>query len=138
MEQYSKSINLTNQQIFEIFKGDFGMLTNTAKDMACYLIKSLIDFFGDKMSGYSIFDVNEDVNNKSFRVKFLAYNYFPVSFVYDKGGIGFSICYGTYFIPLKNSQQWWDQADINILLTELEKDLILRIPDKFLKAHGWL
>ncbi len=114
------------------------MLTNTVRDMSGYLVKSMIDFFGNKTSNFSVYDVNEDVNNKSFSVRFLAYNYFPVKFVYDKGGIGFSICYGTYFIPLKNSQQWWDQADINVMLAELEKDLVSRIPDKFLRAHGWL
>lgn len=114
------------------------MITNTAVDMAHYLINSLSDYFGNKMSGYSVHDVNEDVNNKLFTVDFKAYNYFPVTFLYDKGGIGFSIHYGKYVIPLENSQQWWDQADISVMLADLEKELVSRILDKYLKIHGWL
>ena len=40
-------------------------------------------------------------------------------------------------VALSNSQQWWEEADFDVFFKELERELKLRIPDKFLKAHRW-
>ena len=40
-------------------------------------------------------------------------------------------------VSLENSQKWFDEADMNIFLKELEQQLKLRIPDKFLDFYGW-
>ena len=31
-----------------------------------------------------------------------------------------------------------DEADFDVFFMELQKELELRIPDKYLQAHGWL
>ncbi|MFL0251967.1 hypothetical protein ACJDT4_16225 [Clostridium neuense] len=38
---------------------------------------------------------------------------------------------------LKNSQKWYEKADFDIFCKELQQQLELRIPDKFLEAYGW-
>jgi len=40
-------------------------------------------------------------------------------------------------VALSNSQQWWEEADFDVFFKELERELKLRIPDKFLKVHRW-
>lgn len=44
---------------------------------------------------------------------------------------------GNKKIPLKNSRKWYDKADMNTFFKELQEQLELRIPDKFLKYNGW-
>ena len=41
-------------------------------------------------------------------------------------------------VALNNSQEWWDEANFDDFFEELQKELELRIPDKYLQAHGWL
>ena len=41
-------------------------------------------------------------------------------------------------IFLKNSQQCFETANFDDFCQELKNDLELRIPDKFLRAKGWL
>lgn len=56
----------------------------------------------------------------------------------NMGRMGYNICFGNRIIELENSQKMVDEADFNILFAELQKELELRIPDKYLKANGWL
>jgi hypothetical protein len=44
---------------------------------------------------------------------------------------------GNRYVPLENSQNWYDEADMEIFLKELKEQIELRIPDKFLKFYGW-
>ncbi len=112
-------------------------LNNTYKmatNVANYLERNL----GDKIEDYVIFNVVEDKNNRAFSIRFKEYDYFIILFNYDRGVIGCSIQYGeSLFIGLKNSQEWYEKADFNVFCKELQEQLELRIPDKFLKANGW-
>lgn len=92
----------------------------------------------DKVDNFCIFGVNNDANHRQFCIEFEAYNYFIVRLNYDSGRFGCCILFGNKFIVLENSQKWWDVADFDIFFQELQLELELRIPDKFLKAHGWL
>lgn len=61
-----------------------------------------------------------------------------ILFSYDKGRIGCSIQYGEKaFIQLDNSQKWYEETDFEIFCEELQKQIELRIPDKYLEANGW-
>lgn len=91
-----------------------------------------------KVTGFCIFNVNENANHREFSVDFMAYNYFPIRLNYEKGRFGCCIILGEKSIAIQNSQQWWDEADFDLFFKELQTELELRIPDKFLKAHGWL
>ena len=87
---------------------------------------------GDKVDKFCIFNVNDDVNHRAFSIDFEAYNYFVIRLNYD------NIIFGEKLIALNNSQEWWDEADFDVFFMELQKELELRIPDKYLQAHGWL
>lgn len=115
------------------------MQNKTADEMSDFMVDSMVNFFGEKVTDFGIFNINEDNSHKAFCINFKAYDYFIILFSYEKGSFGCSIQVGnTSFIELKNSQKWWDDADIDLFLEELKGELELRIPDKFLKARGWL
>ena len=43
--------------------------------------------------------------------------------------------FGEKLIALNNSQEWWDEADFDVFFMELQKELELRIPDKYYKKR---
>jgi len=114
------------------------MQNKTIKEISNYIIDEMSDFFNTRVKDFVIVDMVNDINYKSFSIEFDAYDYFPMIFNYDMGRISFSICFGTKRMGLKNSQKWWDETDINILLNELKEEIEIRIPDKFLVSRGWL
>ena len=93
---------------------------------------------GEKVDRFCIFNVNDNVNNREFCVEFEAYNYFIIRLNYQNGRFGCNIVSGDKLIALENSQKWWDNADFDVFFTELQQELEVRIPDKFLNAHGWI
>lgn len=114
------------------------MQLNETHKMAINFNESVRERFGDKVDDFCILDVVDDSSHRAFSVEFEAYGYFPIRMNYDKGRFGCCIVFGDKGIPLENSQKWWDEADFDLFFKELQEELELRIPDKFLKAHGWL
>ena len=110
--------------------------TVTAKDTAKTFTKALREHFGDRVDNFSIYNLI-DTPHQTFSVDFQAYKYFIITLTYDRGSFGCAINYGKSSIGLDNSQQWFDKADMNVFLRELEQQLELRIPDKFLEFNGW-
>ena len=114
------------------------MQLNDTEKMAMNIVDYLEKNLGDKIGTCGIFDVVDDRNYRAFRINFEAYNYFFILFNYERGRIGCSIQYGEKsFIGLENSQKWYEEADFDIFCKELQEQLELRIPDKFLEANGW-
>lgn len=115
------------------------MQSKTADEMSDFVVDNLINYFDNKVSDFSIFNIDEEEAHKSFCVQFKAYSYFIILLSYEKGRFGCSIQVGEHaFISLENSQKWWDEADFDVFLKELQEQIELRIPDKFLKAYGWM
>ena len=110
---------------------------NETQTMAINFTKMAKEKMGDKVKDFCISDVYDDVNNRAFSVEFTAYDYFPIRLNYERGRFGCCILYGERTVALSNSQQWWEEADFDVFFKELERELKLRIPDKFLKAHRW-
>lgn len=114
------------------------MQLNETENMAIKFNNEVRKTFGERVDDFCILDVVDDPNHRAFSVEFNAYDYYPIIFNYDMGRIGFNICYGVKRIGLKSSQKWWDEVDFDIFFKELKEELEIRIPDKFLKARGWL
>lgn len=105
-----------------------------AINVSDYLEKNL----AGKIGSCDIFNVVDDRNYRAFSIRFKAYDYFMILFNYDRGVIGCSIQYGEKtFIGLENSQKWYEKTDFDVFCKELQEQLELRIPDKFLEANGW-
>lgn len=115
-----------------------GMRSKSVDEMSDFIVDEMIGVFKEKVKDFVVKNEIDEANHKSFSVEFGAYDYFPVIFNYDMGRMGCSICFGNRTMELNNSQQWWDEADFDLFFKELQTELELRIPDKFLKAHGWL
>lgn len=110
---------------------------NKTAKMALEFNKKARARFGDRVDDFVILDVIDDPNWREFGIEFYAYDYFIVRLNYDRGRFGCCICEGKYGIRLNSSQENWDTADFDIFFDDLERELELRIPDKFLKAKGW-
>ena len=117
---------------------DIGKKLNDTHQMAIRFSTIAREKMGDKVDNFCIFNVNDDVNHRAFSIDFEAYNYFAIRLNYDQGRFGCNIISGERMIGLNNSQGWWDEADFDVFLIELQKELELRIPAKYLQAHGWL
>ena len=117
---------------------DIGKKLNDTHQMAIRFSTIAREKMGDKVDNFCIFNVNDDVNHRAFSIDFEAYNYFVIRLNYDQGRFGCNIISGERMIALNNSQGWWDEADFGVFFKELQKELEFRIPDKYLRAHGWL
>lgn len=113
------------------------MHINETTKMALDLNKKMRNYFGDRADNFCVLDVVDDSNYRAFSVEFEAYNYFPVRINYDKGRVGSCIIFGEKKMSLENSQKWWDETDFDKFFKELQSEIELRIPDKYLEAKGW-
>ncbi len=127
---YEKNLPIEWLTIYRIRK--------SATEMADFIVCRLDGFFGERLADYVIEDVVNDSEYGFFSVKFSAYNYFPMRFEYDRGRFACYIDYGIRKIKLESSQKLWYNADFNTFLKEIKTQLELRIPDKFLRAKGWM
>lgn len=115
---------------------EYGMQLSEAEKQAMYISRQLRNYVKDKVDHFSTFNMM-DQPHIEFSIEFQAYDYFTVVFNYDRGRFGCAINNGSSGIALKNSQKWYDQADMTIFLKELEQQIEIRIPDKFLEFNGW-
>lgn len=111
---------------------------NNSQKMARRLVNELKKKLGDKFGSYNIYDTFDTTNYKTFKISFKAYDYFIILITYNKGVIQCWIkCVDNQLIQLRNSQMWYKTADFTIFCRELQDQLELRIPDKFLAERGW-
>ncbi|MBQ8527083.1 MAG: hypothetical protein IJ429_01295 [Lachnospiraceae bacterium] len=111
---------------------------NKTQKMAEQFIEMAKEKMGDRLSDFKIVDVQDDPNHRWFSVLFIAYDYYPIRLNYSMGRFGCCIPIGKKGADLDNSQKWWDTADFDVFFDELQIQLELRIPDKFLAAKGWI
>ncbi|MEI3604977.1 hypothetical protein SPD48_04675 [Pseudogracilibacillus sp. SE30717A] len=112
------------------------MQNNSCETIIDDLIENLESYFDEKVEDFVILD-KTNVPYVMFNIRFTMYKYFNVILNYDRGAYGCAIINGDLGIDLENSQQWYDIADMDVFLQELEQQIELRIPDKFLEYHGW-
>lgn len=95
--------------------------------------------FGNKIRGIEYYDVVEEAGHWSFKIGFLAYDYFYVVFTYELDIIGFSIEVGNgRFISVMNTHNCYSNTDMEAYIQRIVEELELRIPDKYLQTRGWL
>lgn len=105
----------------------------TAKDM----IKTGKLIFGEKIQNIVLSNVTDEPY-KMFSIKFTIYNYFVLVCNYDRGHFGCNIAFGKDAITLRSNIEWDDDCDFIKFWNEIDEQIRLRIPDKYLKANNWL
>ncbi|MCK3942912.1 hypothetical protein HCC47_08860 [Streptococcus suis] len=116
------------------------MQTNSMLELARKTRKLIRQVFEDKVDTIVAYDIVEDPNHSAFKLKFMAYDYFGIQFSYELGLMGFSIVLNDQFgVSLsKHKYAYSEVEDWERYLREIMAEIELRIPDKFLKAKGWL
>ncbi|HEL9633525.1 TPA: hypothetical protein U0K44_000335 [Streptococcus suis] len=116
------------------------MQLNETQTLALQTSKMIRAVFGDKMDSSAIYDVVDNPNHRAFKINFAAYDYFWVQFNYEKDLCGFSIVLNDQFsVSLEDKMRsYMGTHDWEAYLKEIMAKIELRIPDKFLKAKGWL
>lgn len=113
------------------------MQNKSASQMADDVIDALVNNFGKGASGFQIFGSNEDINNLTYNVSFLVYDYFWICISYEKGRVIPYIDFGGKIVKLKNLSAWWEKLVLEEWIDDLKDEVRLRIPDKYLQRKGW-
>ena len=107
---------------------------NTAESISKVIIKSAKSVFENKIENIVVLKLTNDPY-KSFHIIFVLYNYFPISFIYDRGHFCSYIDYRTSKIPIKSDTGWNDNCDFKEYWRKIDKDVQLRIPTKYLNKY---
>ena len=115
------------------------MELNDIQMKAIEVSKKLKSTFGNRITSTKIYDLVDEANHYSFKIGFLAYNYFSVVFQYELDIIG---CYieggNNACISLILEKHCYSDTNLDDYIAQMKNELEIRIPDKYLKAKGWL
>ena len=76
------------------------------------------------------------INENELTLEFIAYNYFWIIINYEKGRITPIIVLGKNII-LKDLRVWKEETNLKQWVSDLDSEIKLRIPDKFLEVNEW-
>ena len=96
--------------------------------------------FKDKIDGIVIYDIVDEPNHHTFKLKFRVYNFAGVKFQYENDFFEIYVFFkGDEGLLLsKENSRYSEISDWDSYLKEIMAEIELRIPDEFLKAKGWL
>lgn len=115
------------------------MQQNDFNEIKMEIGRKIKQSFGNKIGSLEIFDVVSETGHWSFKIRFIAYDYFVILFNYELDIIGFSIEIGNgKLIRIINEHNCYSDIDMDNYLQQVINEIELRIPDKYLKAHGWI
>ena len=116
------------------------MELNETEKFAVETSRMIRTYFGNKMDSSGIYDIVEESNHRAFKIDFIAYDYFTIEFDYENDLCEFFIVLSKEVkLSLTKEPTVYSQiTDWDSYLKGIKDELELRIPDKFLKAKGWL
>lgn len=76
------------------------------------------------------------INDNELTLEFIAYDYFWIIINYEKGRITPIIVLGKNII-LKDLRVWKEETNLKQWVSDLDSEIKLRIPDKFLEVNEW-
>lgn len=96
--------------------------------------------FKDEIDDLVFDDIIDEPRHQTFKLEFKAYDYFTIEFDYENDQCEFFIVLTKEAkISLTKEPAVYSQiTDWGSYLKEIMAEIELRIPDKFLKAKGWL
>ncbi len=115
------------------------MVLNDTQQKAIDVCNTIKDAFGNRIGTPKVFDVVDDKDHRQFKIGFVAYNFFSVVFQCESDIIGCYIESGRQdTISIVSGRHCLSDTDLNSFFADVMQQLELRIPDKFLKANGWI
>jgi len=96
--------------------------------------------FAKRIGTFCIYDIVDEPSHQTFKIDFKAYDYFTIEFDYENDLCEFFIALTKEAkISLTKEPAVYSQiSDWDKYLKGVMDEIELRIPDKFLKAKGWL
>ncbi|MGT2737017.1 hypothetical protein ACVRXS_07685 [Streptococcus orisratti] len=116
------------------------MELNNMDILAMELCDKIEEVFGDKVETITAYDIVDQPNHHMFKLNFVAYDYFWIQCNYENDYFGFSIVLNDQFsVSLSEEKYAYSEIlDWDNYLRKIMANIELRIPDKFLKAKGWI
>lgn len=111
-------------------------MQNNAEKIEEFIITELKNRFNEKVDNFVISE-STDIPYTMTSIVFRMYKYFHVRFNYDRGRFACVIINGEYGINIETSEKWFEEADFDKFFRDLQEQIELRIPDKFLAHYGW-
>lgn len=109
----------------------------TAQEIENIFVDGLKRQLGDRIESIIVVESsNEPITQVG--IEFLAYKYCTIRFNYDRGSFGCCIVTGRQGVVLESTETWFDEANLDKFFQDIKSEIELRIPDKFLKAKGWM
>ena len=110
-------------------------------DILAYEFCNILDrVFAKRIGTWCMYDIVDEPNHQTFKIDFKEYDYFTIEFDYEN-----DLC--EFFIVLTKEAKisltiepavYSQITDWDSYLKGIMEEIELRIPDKFLKAKGWL
>ena len=112
---------------------------NEIETFAITTSRMIRKLFGDKMSGSVIYDVIDESNHHTFKLKFRVYNFAGVKFIYENDlfEIHLLLNLNKEKVISKPNSHYSEISDWDSYLKEIILEIESYIPEKFLKAKGW-
>ena len=110
-------------------------------DILAYEFCNILDrVFAKRIGTCCMYDIVDEPNHQTFKIDFKAYDYFAIEFDYENDLCEFFIVLTKEAkISLTKEPAVYSQiSDWDEYLKGVMEEIELRIPDKFLKAKGWL
>ena len=113
---------------------------NDMLELARETRKKIRKIFGERIDTIAGYDYVDEPNHQTFKLDFEAYDFFAIEFDYENDLCEFFIVLSKEVkLSLTKEPAVYSQiTDWDSYLKGIKDELELRIPDKFLKAKGWL
>ena len=115
------------------------MQTNNMLELARETRKKIREVFTDKVDTITAYDINDEPNHHTFKLKFLIYDFAGVRFIYENDlfEIHLLLNLNKEKVISKPNSHYSKISDWDSYLKEIILDIESYIPEKFLKAKGW-
>lgn len=115
------------------------MQLNKMKKLALDFSDIVEIVFKDKINGIVIYDVIDEPNHHTFKLKFRVYNFAGVKFQYENDFFEIYVFFNgdEGLLLSKENSRYSEISDWDSYLKEIMTKIESYIPEKYLKAKGW-
>ena len=117
----------------------FGMELNNMDILSDEICDVVERVFKDKIDGIVIYDMIDESNHHTFKLKFRVYNFAGVKFQYENDFFEIYVFFNgdEGLLLSKENSRYSEIRDWDAYLKEIMAKIESYIPEKYLKAKGW-